>query len=89
MADSPPGDDAILVRRMLRGDSAAFDQFFADHFPRLFRFALNRTGDAAEAEEIVQATMILGIRKLHTWRGNSTLFTWLCAICSRRLSSSG
>jgi RNA polymerase sigma-70 factor (ECF subfamily) len=87
MSDSPRGDDATLVRRMLRGEPAAFDAFFEDHFPRLFRFALSRIGDATEAEEIVQATMIKGIRNLQTWKGTSTLFTWLCAICRNEIAT--
>jgi RNA polymerase sigma-70 factor, ECF subfamily len=87
MRDTPPGDDATLVRRMLRGDEEAFDAFFQDQFPRLFRFAVSRTGDFADAEEIVQATMIKAIRKLHTWRGQSTMFTWLCAICRNEIAT--
>jgi RNA polymerase sigma-70 factor (ECF subfamily) len=85
--DSLPGDDATLVRRMLRGEEAAFDAFFQDHFPRLFRFALSRTGDPVEAEEIVQATMIKAIRKLHTWEGRAALFTWLCGICRYEIAT--
>ncbi len=80
--------DATLVHRMLRGDDPAFDAFFKDYFPRLYRFAVHRVGqDADAAEEIVQATMIKAIRRLHTWQGRSTLFTWLCAICRNEIAS--
>jgi RNA polymerase sigma-70 factor (ECF subfamily) len=80
--------DATLVHRMLRGDDSAFDAFFKDYFPRLYRFAVYRVGqDADAAEEIVQATMIKAIRRLHTWQGRSTLFTWLCAICRNEIAS--
>jgi RNA polymerase sigma-70 factor (ECF subfamily) len=76
--------DAALLRRLLSGDEAAFRQFFDGHFPRLYRFALKRTdGDRDEAEEIVQKTMIAAMRGLHTFRGESALLTWLCAICRR------
>jgi RNA polymerase sigma-70 factor (ECF subfamily) len=86
MPSSPLGDDATLVRRMLRGEEAAFEAFFQDQFPRLFRFAMSRTGHVADAEEIVQATMIRAIRKLHTWSGRATLFTWLCSICRNEIA---
>jgi RNA polymerase sigma-70 factor (ECF subfamily) len=86
MSDSPRGDDATLVRRMLRGEDAAFDAFFEDHFPRLYRFALSRTGRPADAEEVVQATMMKAVRKLHTWKGHATLFTWLCTICRNEIA---
>jgi RNA polymerase sigma-70 factor (ECF subfamily) len=87
MSQHPPGDDATLVRRMLHGEEASFEEFYQDQFPRLFRFALSRTSDATAAEEIVQATMIKALRKLHTWGGRASLFTWLCAICRNEIAT--
>lgn len=75
--------DRTLVRKMLAGDERAFDEFFADYFPRLFRFALLRLRDEDAAEEVAQATLVQAVRKLHTWRGEAALFTWLCTICRR------
>ena len=80
--------DKVLVRRLLSGEEAAFRQFFDGHFPRLYRFALRRTdGDHDAAEEIVQKTLIAGMRRLQTFRGEAALFTWLCAICRREVSA--
>src|SRR5262245_49837926 len=80
--------DKGLVRRLLEGEEAAFRQFFDGHFSRLYRFALRRTeGDHDAAEEIVQKTLITAMRKLHTFRAEATLFTWLCAICRREVSA--
>jgi RNA polymerase sigma-70 factor (ECF subfamily) len=76
-------EEATLVRRMLDGDARAFDEFFDIYFDRVFRFALRRTRDEDAAEEVAQATLVRAMRKLHTWRGEATLFTWLCAICRR------
>ena len=80
--------DSTLVRRLLAGDEEAFARFFEANFPKLYRFALTRTdGNADAAEEIVQKTLITAMRKLHTFRGEATLFTWLCAICRREVST--
>jgi RNA polymerase sigma-70 factor (ECF subfamily) len=80
--------DKALVRHLLSGDEAAFRRFFDGHFSRLYRFALKRTGgDHDAAEEIVQKTLIAAMRKLQTFRGEATLFTWLCAICRREVSA--
>jgi RNA polymerase sigma factor (sigma-70 family) len=76
-------EDATLVRRMLEGDERAFDEFFDIYFDRVFRFALRRTRDEDAAEEVAQATLVRAMRKLGTWRGEASLFTWLCAICRR------
>jgi hypothetical protein len=37
------GTDRDLVRRMLAGEEPAFDEFFADYFPRLFRLHVRHT----------------------------------------------
>lgn len=74
--------DRSLAKRVAKGDGAAFDEFFREYFPRLFRFTLTRTGnDEALAEEIVQQTMCQVVRKIGSYRGEALLFTWLCQIC--------
>jgi RNA polymerase sigma-70 factor (ECF subfamily) len=80
-------DDAALVRRMLRGDESAFDEFFDAYFDRVFRFAARRMDDDDAAQDVAQATLVAAVRKLETWRGEAALFTWLCAICRRELAA--
>src|SRR3954449_8138507 len=81
------GGERELVRRMLGGDEGAFDEFFADYFPRLFRFAVLRLRDPDAAEDIVQTSLIAAVRHLRSWRGEASLFTWLCTICRRELAA--
>jgi RNA polymerase sigma-70 factor (ECF subfamily) len=77
-----PDSDQQLVKSMLGGDERAFRIFFDAYFPRVYRFALPRLGgDVEAAKEVVQATLIKGIRKLETFRGQAALFSWLCQIC--------
>ena len=74
-------DDKKLVKRLLAGDEQAFKQFFDENFGRLYRFALARTSHDEEAtREIVQTAMSQALRKIHSYRGESALFTWLCVI---------
>jgi RNA polymerase sigma-70 factor (ECF subfamily) len=80
--------DITLTRRLLAADAAAFDEFFAAFFPRLYRFALARlNGDDDAAEEVVQSTLIRGLNKLHTYRGEAALLTWLCSVCRREIAA--
>ena len=81
------GSERELVKRMLGGDERAFDEFFADYFPRLFRFAVIRLRDQDAAEDLVQNSLIAAVRNLRSWRGEATLFTWLCTICRREISA--
>jgi RNA polymerase sigma-70 factor, ECF subfamily len=78
--------DIELARRVLAGDVSASESFFAEYFPRLYRFArLRLRGDDQAAEEVVQSTLIRAVRKLHTFRGEAALFTWLCTLCRREI----
>jgi RNA polymerase sigma-70 factor (ECF subfamily) len=78
--------DVALVRRVIAGDEAAFDEFFTGYFPRLYRFALPRLGGNEDAsEEVVQEVLIHAIDRLHTYRGEAALLTWLCALCRREI----
>lgn len=80
-------DDKRLVKQLLKGDERAFSRFFDDNFARLYRFALVRMSDNPEgAREIAQATLSRAVQKMHTYRAESALFTWLCAICRREIS---
>ena len=74
--------DRSLASRVAAGDRDAFDGFFREYFPRLYRFTLGRVDNNPElAEEIVQRTMCIVVRKMGSYRGEALLFTWLCQIC--------
>ena len=80
-------DDKKLVKQLLDGDQRAFDHFFEDNFARLYRFAIVRLSDDPDgAREVVQIVLTRAIRKMHTYRAESALFTWLCAICRNEIS---
>ncbi len=81
-----PRTDSTLIAAMLKGDEAAFRAFFDTYFPRVYRFALPRLGNDAEAcKEVVQTTLIKAIRGLGGFRGESALYSWLCQICRRQI----
>ena len=80
-------DDRQLAQAMLAGDERAFRAFFELYFPRVYRFALPRLrGNEDTAKDVVQSTLIKAMRKLDAWRGDASLFTWLCQICRREIA---
>ena len=80
-------DDKRLVKQLLAGDERAFDRFFIENFARLYRFALTRLPDDPDGtREVVQIALTKALRKLHTYRAESALFTWLCAITRNEMS---
>lgn len=80
--------DLALARRLIAGDQSAFEQFFADYFPRVYRFARTRLeGSDDAAEEVVQTTLIKALAKIHTYRGEAALLTWLCTFCRHEIAA--
>jgi len=80
-------NDKVLVKQLLDGDGKSFDRFFDESFARLYRFALVRLSDDPDAaREVAQITLSKAVRKLHTYKAESALFTWLCAICRNETS---
>jgi RNA polymerase sigma-70 factor (ECF subfamily) len=80
-------NDKKLVNQLLAGDERAFDRFFDGSFARLYRFALIRLSDDPDAaREVAQITLSKAVRKLHTYKAEAALFTWLCAICRNETS---
>lgn len=79
--------DLALARRVLAGDRAAFDGFFAEFFPRVYRFVLLRLGgDVDAAQDVCQQVFSRGLQRLGSYRGEASLFTWLCQIGRREVA---
>jgi len=80
--------DRDLVDRLLRGDRRAFEQFFNEYYPKLYRFVRRRLPqDASTAEDIAQGTLCRALETLRSYRGEAALMTWLCTLCRREMSA--
>jgi RNA polymerase sigma-70 factor (ECF subfamily) len=80
--------DGELVEGLLRGDRRAFEQFFNEYYPKLYRFVKRRMPqDATAAEDIAQGTLCRALESLPGYRGEAALFTWLCTLCRREMSA--
>lgn len=79
--------DKKLAERLLKGDRKSFDAFFNSYYPRLFRFSLVRLDhDHDLADETVQVVLCQAISKMSTYRGEASLFAWLCTFCRYEIS---
>ncbi|XOV88110.1 MAG: RNA polymerase sigma factor [Pseudomonadota bacterium] len=80
--------DLFLARNLLKGDAREFDRFFADYFPRLYRFAMTRMDtDESAAQDVVQTTLMNAVRSMDSYRGEASMFTWLCQICRNEINA--
>lgn len=69
-----------LIQETLSGDGQAYGQLVDRYKDRLFNAMLNVVGNYDEAEDVVQDSFVQAYVKLHTFQGNSKLFTWLYRI---------
>ena len=79
-------EDLALARRITSGDEQAFNEFFEEFFPRLYRFCVSRLDEESIIEDMVQNTMIKAIRNMEGYRGEAAIFTWLCQICRNEIN---
>lgn len=76
-------DDHELVKRTLRGDTAAYELLMRRHAAALWRVARSIVPDDGTAEEAVQDAFLRAHRSLGSFRGDAAVKTWLVAICHR------
>ncbi len=73
--------DLKLAKAIVKGDEKIFNQFFNDYYPKLFRFIMSRVKqDIDLSDEFAQQTMCKALDKMNTYRGEASLFTWMCQI---------
>jgi RNA polymerase sigma-70 factor (ECF subfamily) len=70
-------DDRELAGRVASGDGAAFELLMRRHNRRLFRIARSVLRDDADAEDALQEVYLAAYRAIGSYRGESSLATWL------------
>ncbi|WP_299924492.1 sigma-70 family RNA polymerase sigma factor [uncultured Nocardioides sp.] len=83
--DTGVASDVALVRAARLGDDDAFGALVDRHGPSMLRYARRLVGGSeADAGEVVQEAFISAWRSLDTFRGDSSIRTWLFRLVHRR-----
>ena len=72
-----PGAVTEDVARAQRGDMQAFERLYVQHAGRVNALCHRLTADAAKAEELLQDVFVRAWEKLESFRGESSLDSWL------------
>jgi RNA polymerase sigma-70 factor (ECF subfamily) len=80
----PAGGDAGLLRRISQGDEDAMASFYREHGRVVLAQVLLVVGERVLAEEIVQDTMLAVWRGAGSFRGESSVRSWVIAIARRQ-----
>jgi RNA polymerase sigma-70 factor (ECF subfamily) len=69
--------DLELARRCRDGSDAAFEELYRAHGGRVYSLLARMVGSVHEAEDLVQEVFLQVHKKLHSYRGDSSLGTWI------------
>jgi RNA polymerase sigma-70 factor (ECF subfamily) len=69
-----------LLAAARRGDRAALTSLLARHQQRVFGFGVKMCGDAEDAKDVAQETLMTMARTVRDFRGDASLSTWLYTV---------
>jgi len=72
--------DSRLVSKARSGDPEALRMLVSTAYPLVHRWALVRTGDPTEADDLTQDVLVQVIRKVGAYSGASKFTTWLYTV---------
>jgi len=68
--------DQALIRGAQAGEGAAFEDLVRRYYGQIYRWAVARTGDRDDAEDVTQETLVRVHRHLPSFDGRSRFSTW-------------
>jgi RNA polymerase sigma factor (sigma-70 family) len=71
-----------LVKRILSGDEKAFEELFDALHSQVYNICLGFMKNPQDAKDMAQETFIKIYQKLHTFRFQCSLTTWIYSICA-------
>ncbi|NUO65665.1 MAG: RNA polymerase sigma factor [Gemmatimonadaceae bacterium] len=70
-------EERLLIGRVQRGDTAAFDSLVRRHLPRALATAVQVVGDRHDAEDVVQDAFIRALRYIRGFDTRQPFVPWL------------
>ncbi|MBZ5670402.1 MAG: sigma-70 family RNA polymerase sigma factor [Acidobacteriia bacterium] len=84
MTDSPQAtladDESLLVSEAKAGNYAAFEELVNRYEKKIYRLGMNITGNAEDAEDVLQEAFLKAFAHLPEFREDSRFYTWIVRI---------
>ncbi|MDA8122326.1 MAG: sigma-70 family RNA polymerase sigma factor [Deltaproteobacteria bacterium] len=74
-------DDNVLLEELRVGNPEAVEALFDRFHGKIYGLAMSIVKNESDAEEAVQDVFMTVVRKAHTFKGNSALYSWIYRIC--------
>ena len=71
-----------LIQRAKRGDKAALSELVSAYGDKIYNLALRILRNKEDAEDILQETFLIVLKKLNTFDERSSFFTWIYRIAT-------
>lgn len=86
MSSHLPAQDKRLLDRLRAGQPHAVTEWFGLYQPRILAFILKKVSNRQDADELVQETFINSLKHLPLFRGQSSIWTWMCGIAHHQVA---
>ncbi len=77
---SNTSDRAALIGALRAGEPQALDRFYREHASQVLAWVIRLGGARIDSEDTAHEVFLVALRRLHTFRGESALTTWLFGI---------
>jgi len=74
-------DDKALLEELRRGTPEAVEALFDRFHGRIYNLAVSILKNESDAQEATQDVFLTVVRKVHTFKGDSALYSWMYRIC--------
>ena len=74
--------EAAIVRKVLKGDTNAFETLVLEYEKNVYNIALRMIGNSEDASDMTQEAFIKAFNSLQSFRGDSKFSVWLYRIVS-------
>jgi len=75
-----------LITKIIAQDKKAIKYFYQKHYACLLNFVLRKIDKQEDAEEIVQDVLMDALDSMPFFKGNSSLFSWVCGIAKHNMA---
>ena len=80
-------EDAELLEALRADSPGAFDSLYQRYFQRIYNFSYLRLRNHADTEEVVQETFTAVFRCIDSYKGRSTLSSWIYGIAKNTINN--
>ena len=74
--------ESVLITNAINGDKLAQSKLVSTYSSRIYAIAFRLMKNEEDAEDVLQETFIIMLNKLDTFKGKSTLYTWLYRVAT-------